>query len=146
VVGGRTWRPAYGRKNVPDGEVYTSPVESGINGTIRFGFPAVFGGRDVDDALLRLEEGRVVAAAAADGRGDLRSVLEPDHGAGRAAPAGAVPQGARGRCSAAAARLAGGSEREPAQAWQRRAAGLGQPGALRRHRDRRRSDRAGGAR
>src|SRR5437762_8734765 len=31
VVGGRTWRPAYGRKNVPDGEVYTSPVESGIN-------------------------------------------------------------------------------------------------------------------
>ena len=81
VVGGRTWRPAYGRKNVPDGEVYTSPVESGINGTIRFGFPAVFGGREVDDARLRLEEGRVVAAEAAGGEDYLRSLLELDDGA-----------------------------------------------------------------
>jgi len=81
VVRGRTWRPAYGRKNVPDGEVYTSPVESGINGTIRFGFPAVFGGREVDDARLRLEEGRVVAAEAAVGEDYLRSLLELDDGA-----------------------------------------------------------------
>ena len=81
VVRGRTWRPAYGRKNVPDGEVYTSPVESGINGTIRFGFPAVFGGREVDDARLRLEEGRVVAAEAAGGEDYLRSLLELDDGA-----------------------------------------------------------------
>ena len=54
VVDGRTWRAAYGRQNVPDGEVYTSPVETGVNGTIRFGFPAVFGGREIDDARLVL--------------------------------------------------------------------------------------------
>jgi len=81
VVEARTWRGAYGRKNLPDGEVYTSPVESGVNGTIRFGFPAVFSGREIDDARLRLENGRVVAAEAAHGEEYLRSLLELDEGA-----------------------------------------------------------------
>jgi aminopeptidase len=81
VVDSRTWRAAYGRKNVPDGEVYTSPVESGVNGKIRFGFPAVFSGREIDDARLRLENGRVVAAEAARGEEYLRSLLDLDEGA-----------------------------------------------------------------
>jgi aminopeptidase len=81
VVDGRTWRAAYGRQNVPDGEVYTSPVETGVNGTIRFGFPAVFGGREIDDARLVLENGRVIAAEAAGGEQYLRSLLEIDEGA-----------------------------------------------------------------
>ena len=81
VVDGRTWRAAYGRQNVPDGEVYTSPVETGVNGTIRFGFPAVFGGREIDDARLVLENGRVIAAEAAGGEEYLRSLLEIDEGA-----------------------------------------------------------------
>src|SRR5512133_1733622 len=81
VVEGRTWRAAHGRQNVPDGEVYTSPVETGVNGTIRFGFPAVFVGREIDDARLVLENGRVVAAEAAGGEDYLRSLLELDEGA-----------------------------------------------------------------
>jgi aminopeptidase len=81
VVEGRTWRAAYGRQNVPDGEVYTSPVETGVNGTIRFAFPAVYGGREIDDARLELENGRVVAAEAAGGQDYLRSLLELDDGA-----------------------------------------------------------------
>jgi len=76
VVEGRTWRAAYGRQNVPDGEVYTSPVETGVNGTVRFGFPAVFVGREIDDARLVLENGRVVAAEAAGGEDYLRSQLD----------------------------------------------------------------------
>jgi aminopeptidase len=81
VVEGRIWRAAYGRQNVPDGEVYTSPVETGVNGTIRFGFPAVFGGSEIDDARLELENGRVVAAEAAGGQDYLRSLLQLDEGA-----------------------------------------------------------------
>lgn len=81
VIEGRAWRAAYGRQNVPDGEVYTSPVETGVSGTIRFGFPAVFGGREIDDARLVLENGRVVAAEAAGGEDYLRSLLQLDEGA-----------------------------------------------------------------
>lgn len=80
-VEGRSWRAAHGRQNVPDGEVYTSPVETAINGTIRFGFPAVVAGREVDDARLRFENGRVVAAEAAGGEAYLNSLLELDEGA-----------------------------------------------------------------
>jgi aminopeptidase len=80
-VEGRTWRAACGLHNIPDGEVYTSPVETGINGTIRFGFPAVYGGREVDDARLRLEDGRVVAAEAAGGDSYLQALLGMDEGA-----------------------------------------------------------------
>jgi aminopeptidase len=81
TVEGRTWRAASGRQNIPDGEVYTSPVESGIDGTIRFSFPAVFAGREVDDARLRFENGRVVAAEAAGGGAYLQALLEIDEGA-----------------------------------------------------------------
>jgi aminopeptidase len=81
VVEGRTWRAAHGRSNMPDGEVYTSPLETGADGTIRFGFPAVFGGREVDDVRLRFEEGRVVDAEAAAGEDYLRALLEMDDGA-----------------------------------------------------------------
>jgi aminopeptidase len=81
VVAGRQWRPAHGRQNMPDGEVYTSPVEDGVNGTIRFGFPAVFGGREVDDVRLRFEDGRVVAVEAAGGQEYLEALLDMDDGA-----------------------------------------------------------------
>ena len=56
-------------------------METGVSGTIRFRFPAVFGGREVDDARLRFEDGRVVAAEAAGGEDYLKSLLEIDEGA-----------------------------------------------------------------
>jgi aminopeptidase len=80
-VAGRRWKPADGRYNMPDGEVYTSPVETGVNGTIRFGMPAVFTGREIDDPRLRFEDGRVVAAEAASGGAYLESLLKLDEGA-----------------------------------------------------------------
>jgi aminopeptidase len=80
-VEGRTWRAAYGLQNLPDGEVYTSPVETAVDGTIRFGFPAVFEGREIDDLRLRFEGGRVSGAEAADGLGYLQALLEMDEGA-----------------------------------------------------------------
>ena len=81
-VAGRRWRAAHGLQNMPDGEVYTSPVETGVNGTIRFGFPALFEGRELDDPWLRFEDGRVVEAEAAGaGKGYLAALLEMDSGA-----------------------------------------------------------------
>jgi aminopeptidase len=80
-VGGRTWMAADGRYNLPDGEVFTSPVESETEGEIRFTFPAIFGGREVEDVRLRFEGGRVVAAEASRGEAYLRELLDLDGGA-----------------------------------------------------------------
>jgi aminopeptidase len=80
-VEGRTWIASDGALNMPDGEVFTSPQERETEGEIRFTFPAIFQGREVDDVRLRFEDGRVVAAEAAHGEEYLRSLLEMDAGA-----------------------------------------------------------------
>jgi aminopeptidase len=83
AVEGRRWLPAAGRHpaNMPDGEVFTSPVETETEGEIRFSFPAIFRGREVEDVRLRFADGRVVAADAAAGQDYLTSLLDIDDGA-----------------------------------------------------------------
>jgi aminopeptidase len=80
-VEGRSWQAADGRLNMPDGEVFTSPVESATEGEIRFTFPAIFRGREVDDIRLRFEGGRVVSAEARRGGDYLKALLDMDEGA-----------------------------------------------------------------
>jgi aminopeptidase len=82
-VEGRRWEPADGRYNMPDGEVYTSPLEAVTEGEIRFTFPALFRGREVEDIRLRFEGGKVVGAEAARGLEFLEALLEVDVGARR---------------------------------------------------------------
>jgi aminopeptidase len=43
---GRAWVPFAGNANWPDGEVATAPVETGVNGRIRFPGALSFGGGD----------------------------------------------------------------------------------------------------
>jgi aminopeptidase len=80
-VAGRTWQPSYGTHNMPDGEVFTSPVETETEGEIRFTLPAVFYGREVEDIRLRFDGGRVVDADARSGADYLRTLLDTDDGA-----------------------------------------------------------------
>ena len=80
-IEGRKWIAADGRYNIPDGEVFTSPVETETEGEIRYTFPAIYHGREVEDVRLRFEGGRVVAAEAARGDDYLRSLLDMDDGA-----------------------------------------------------------------
>ncbi len=80
-VAGRKWQVADGKSNMPDGEVFTSPLETATTGEIRFGFPGVFEGREVADVHLRFEEGRVVASEASRGADFLARLLQMDDGA-----------------------------------------------------------------
>ncbi len=80
-VGGRTWIAADGHYNLPDGEVFTSPRETETEGEIRYTFPAIFQGREVEDIRLRFEGGVVVSAEASRGQAYLERLLELDPGA-----------------------------------------------------------------
>ena len=82
-VEGRRWEAADGRHNMPDGEVYTSPLETATRGEITFDFPARFHGREVSGIRLRFEDGAVVEAKAARGREYLAALLELDEVARR---------------------------------------------------------------
>lgn len=83
AVGGRTWVPADGHENFPDGEVFTAPLEERTEGVISFSYPAVFEGRQVDDVRLRFEGGEVVEATATRGEDFLREMVAVDDGARR---------------------------------------------------------------
>jgi aminopeptidase len=82
-VAGRTWVPSTGKENFPDGEVFTGPVETSVEGTIRFTYPAVFSGHEVQDVRLRFEGGEVVDATAASGQDFLSEMIAMDDGARR---------------------------------------------------------------
>lgn len=78
---GRRWLNSDGQRNFPDGEVYTGPVEESVEGWIKFSFPAVRAGRDVEGVRLKFSEGRVVKAEAEKGQDYLRAMLATDPGA-----------------------------------------------------------------
>ena len=82
-VEGRTWIPCDGKENFPDGEVFTGPVETSVEGHVRFSFPAPHAGRLVRDIELRFEGGEVVEAHASEGEEFLREMLAMDEGARR---------------------------------------------------------------
>jgi aminopeptidase len=82
-VSGRTFIPAEGRHNMPDGEFFTGPIEDSTNGEVTFSYPAVYGGREVSGVGLRFEHGRVVDARAERNEEFLIEMLDTDDGARR---------------------------------------------------------------
>lgn len=80
-VSGRTWIPASGKENFPDGEIFTGPVEDGTNGHVTFDFPAIHGGQAVEGIRLEFEGGRVVRASARRNEEFLIKTLDTDPGA-----------------------------------------------------------------
>lgn len=72
---------ADGKKNFPDGEIFTGPVEDSVNGWVRFTYPAIYNSREVEGVELWFENGRVVKATAHKGEDFLNSVLDTDAGA-----------------------------------------------------------------
>jgi aminopeptidase len=79
-VEGRPWIPSDGRHNMPDGEIFTSPVETETEGEIYFAFPSIFQGDEVENVRLRFERGRVVHAEASRGEDYLRALIGIDAG------------------------------------------------------------------
>ena len=82
-VAGRPFINCKGDMNMPDGEVFTSPVEDSAEGRIRYSFPVVYGGREVDDVRLVFRSGKVVEASAAKNEKLLHQMLDSDPGARR---------------------------------------------------------------
>ena len=75
-VKGRTWENSNGKKNMPSGEVYTSPIENSINGTITFSFPGIYQSRLIEGIVLKFQHGEVVQAIAQQGQELLDEILK----------------------------------------------------------------------
>jgi aminopeptidase len=82
-VKGRTWVNSDGRRNMPSGEVFTGPVETSAEGTVRFTIPSAPAGLDIAGVELTFRDGEVVEARAERGEEHLRHALATDAGARR---------------------------------------------------------------
>jgi aminopeptidase len=80
-IKGRCFENCDGKYNFPDGEIFTGPVEDSVSGYIRFSYPAIFSGREVEDIELWFENGRVVKEKASKGQELLTKMLDTDPGA-----------------------------------------------------------------
>ncbi|MBF7095943.1 aminopeptidase [Alkalibacter mobilis] len=77
----RIWINSDGHTNFPSGEVFTGPVEDSVEGHVRFSFPGIYAGQEIEDIRLVFEKGRVVKASAAKGEDLLNALIKTDPGA-----------------------------------------------------------------
>lgn len=80
-VEGRTWINSDGRRNMPSGEIFTGPIETSANGTLRCGFPVCRDGREIVGIALEFKDGVVTKASADSGEDYLLSMIDLDPGA-----------------------------------------------------------------
>ena len=76
----RTFKNSTGMYNMPDGEIYTGPVEDSLNGWVKYTYPAIYGGVAVEGAELTFNRGRVERAQAEKNEAYLLKMLESDEG------------------------------------------------------------------
>ncbi len=70
-----------GRRNIPDGEVYTAPVRNSINGTITYNTPSLYQGTVYKDISFTFKDGKIVKATCAGDNAKLNKILDTDEGA-----------------------------------------------------------------
>jgi aminopeptidase len=80
-IKGRKFIVCAGDQNFPDGEIFTSPVEKSVNGWVRFKYPAIFDGQEIEDIQLWFENGKVVKETARSNQALLTAQLNTDKGA-----------------------------------------------------------------
>lgn len=69
-----------GKRNIPDGEVYTAPVRDSVNGYITYNTPSVYQGFTYENIRLEFKNGKIIKAVANDVE-RINKVLDTDEGA-----------------------------------------------------------------
>ena len=69
-----------GDRNIPDGEVFSCPVKTSINGRIQFNTPTLYSGTKFENVCLEFKDGKVVKATSNNSK-RLNEILDTDVGA-----------------------------------------------------------------
>jgi len=72
----RTWVNECGHLNLPDGEVLSAPIEDSVNGHIRFTYPGIFQGKEIQNIYLEFKDGKVIKSSADKGEELLKELLK----------------------------------------------------------------------
>ncbi|MCW5875386.1 MAG: aminopeptidase [Anaerolineales bacterium] len=80
-IEGRTFINSTAKHNMPGSEIFTGPVEDSAQGWVKFTYPAIRLGNEVDGIRLEFKDGKVVAASAEKNEDYLLKMLDQDEGA-----------------------------------------------------------------
>ncbi|WP_026478844.1 aminopeptidase [Alkaliphilus transvaalensis] len=69
-----------GRRNIPDGEVYTAPIIDSVNGYITYNTPSMYQGFTYENVKLEFKDGKIINATANDTE-RINGVFDTDEGA-----------------------------------------------------------------
>jgi aminopeptidase len=73
---GRKWINGAGQHNMPCGEVFTAPVDDSVNGKVRFSYPGLYLGQEIEDIFLEVKDGLVIKWDAKKGKSLLDKLME----------------------------------------------------------------------
>jgi aminopeptidase len=69
-----------GDRNIPDGEVFSCPVKTSVNGTIQFNTPTIYAGTKFENVRLEFKDGKVISGTSNNTK-RLNEILDTDAGA-----------------------------------------------------------------
>jgi len=72
-----------GKRNFPDGEVFTSPDANTVEGEIFVDMPVAYSGTTIQGVYLRFENGKIVEYSAKQGNDAITKIIETDEGSHR---------------------------------------------------------------
>lgn len=70
----------YALHNLPDGEVFTAQNKYSTNGHIKFTYPSIRGGNEIEDIYLEFKDGKVINESAKTNQKFLTAMLNTDQG------------------------------------------------------------------
>lgn len=70
-----------GEMNIPDGEVYTAPVKTSVNGVLSYNVPTMYNGIRFDNVKLKFKDGKIIEATSLNNSDMLNHILDTDEGA-----------------------------------------------------------------
>lgn len=70
-----------GRVNIPDGEVFTAPVKTSVNGVITYNTTSLYRGLLFRGIRFEIQDGKIVKATASSNEKELNEILDTDAGA-----------------------------------------------------------------
>ncbi len=78
-IANQNWKACCGKCNLPDGEIFTSPIRTSVNGVIKYNVPTRYRGHDFDWVKLTLKDGKVIAEESNNPKA-LTQILDTDKG------------------------------------------------------------------
>ena len=73
--------PCCGDKNIPDGELYTAPIKTSVNGKITYNTPSPYQGEVYTNVCLEFKDGKIINATCNEDNDKLNEIFNSDEGA-----------------------------------------------------------------